>query len=206
MRFCTITNCCLSVLIVLLTACSGNEKKVMVLIKGDAEVDEKAKIVVVKNGVGNTEKEMNFSTGDPVTIQLTTPETKSAIAILENGYYVLNAKNDTIIGSYQNYGAPAASAVIITQAKLKQGIDSLKQLLEGKNISAANRNYFILPYTAAKITKNANATIVAPYHQMTSIASTEDGKTPEVYRFWSIKEIRQTIADRVKDTLSSDKK
>jgi hypothetical protein len=206
MRFCTLTNCCLSTLIVLFTACSGNEKKVMVLIKGDAEVDEKAKTVVVKNGVGNTEKQMNFSTGDAVTIQLTTPETKAAIAIPENGYYVLNAKNDTIIGSYQNYRAPATSTVIITQAKLKQGIDSLKQLLEGKNISAANRNYFILPYTAAKITTNTNATIVAPYHQMTSIATTEEGKTPEVYRFWSIKEIRQTIADRVKDTLSSDKK
>jgi hypothetical protein len=206
MRFCTLTNCCLSTLIVLFTACSGNEKKVMVLIKGDGEVDEKAKTIIIKNGVGNTEKQMSFSTGDAVTIQLTTPETKAAITIPENGYYVLNAKNDTIIGSYQNYGAPATSAIIITQAKLKQAIDSLKQLIEGKNISVGNRNYFILPYTAAKITNNANATIVAPYHQMTSIESAEDGKTPEVYRFWSIKEIRQTIADRVKDTLSSDKK
>ena len=206
MRFSTLTNCCLYTLIVFFTACSGNEKKVMVLIKGDGEVNEKAKTIVVKNGVGNTEKQMNFSTGDAIAIQLTTPETKASISIAENGYYVLNAKNDTIIGSYQNYSAPATSAVIITQAKLKQGIDSLKQLIEGKNISVANRNYFILPYTATKITNNTNAIIVAPYHQMTSIESVEDAKPPEVYRFWSIKEIRQTIADRVKDTLTSDKK
>ena len=186
---------------IFLSACSSNAKKIMVLIKGDATIDEKAKTIEVTNAVGNTEKEINFNTSNTVQLQLTTPETKASIAIQENGYYILNAKNDTIIGSFQNYVAPSNSYKVITQAQLKKAIDSLQQLVMAKNISSANRNYFILPYTAVKITNNTNAFFIAPYHKITAVEATSDGKAPEVYRFWSIKEIRQIIADRVKDTL-----
>lgn len=205
MKLFKLTNYLLLAIITLVTSCANNEKKVMILVKGNVTVDEAAKTIVVKDGVGNTEKEMTFNTADKISLQLTTPNKQATIEIAENGYYILNTKNDTIIGSYQNYGAAPTSAIVITQATLKKGIDSLIQLTENKNISAANRNYFILPYTAVKITNNANAFIVAPYHKMSSIEK-EGDKDPEVYRFWSIKEIRQTIVDRVKDTVLVIKK
>ena len=71
-------------------------------------------------------------------------------------------------------------------------LDSLQLLSEGKNVSEKNRNFFILPNQAVKITENTKAMIVGPYHHMTS-AETVDGKAPEVYQFYSIKEIREMI-------------
>jgi hypothetical protein len=81
---------------------------------------------------------------------------------------------------------------MITQEMIKKSIDSLVALIEGKNVSAANRNYFILPFTAAKITNNMNAVIIAPFHNITTLEKDGD-KDPEVYRFFSIKEIREKI-------------
>ena len=52
--------------------------------------------------------------------------------------------------------------------------------------------FFIPPNTAAKITSNTDATIVGPYHRMTSIEK-NGNKEPEVYRFYSINEVRETI-------------
>ena len=71
-------------------------------------------------------------------------------------------------------------------------MDSLQLLSEGKNVSEANRNYYILPNKAVKISNYTKSMIVGPYHRMTS-AEKEDGKDPEVYRFYSIKEIREMI-------------
>ena len=79
-----------------------------------------------------------------------------------------------------------------TQEDLKHDIDSLEQLTEGKNISAANRNFYILPKTTVKISDNLDAFVVGPFHRMTSIEKV-DGKLPEVYRFYSIQEVRETI-------------
>ena len=81
---------------------------------------------------------------------------------------------------------------IITQESLKLKIDSLNLLVQGKNISAANRNYYILPNQAVKISSNHLSEVVGPYHQMRS-AEKVDGKEPEIYRFYSIKEIREMI-------------
>ena len=82
--------------------------------------------------------------------------------------------------------------VIKTQEELKHGIDSLIQLTQGKNISAANRNFFVLPKTAVKISDNLDAFVVGPFHRMTSVEKDGD-KVPEVYRFYSIQEIREII-------------
>lgn len=81
---------------------------------------------------------------------------------------------------------------LLPKESLVQKIDSLQQLSQGKNVSAANRNFFILPNQATFITANAQAQVVGPYHQMRS-AEKIDGKDPEIYRFYSIKEIREMI-------------
>ena len=120
-----------------------------------------------------------------------------------DGYFLLNGKNDTIIGSFQKYGMPSDTYTTVSQDALKRAIDSLQLLVQNKNVSQANRNYFILPYQAAKITNNLDAFMVTPYHRMTSIEKIGD-KDPEVYRFWSIKEIRETIEKLKAMTVSKD--
>jgi len=130
---------------------------------------------------------------------------ESTIEIAENGLYILNAKNDTIVGSYQKYGEAKTKFDTIKQDMIKHGIDSLNLLIQNKNVSAANRNYYIAPFSAVKITGNVDATIVSPYHRMTSIEQVGD-KVPEVYRFWSVKEIRDEVIPKLaKDTVGIKK-
>ena len=167
----------------------------MVLVNGGSTVDEASKTVTANNGSGTETKEMNFSDGDKIALQLKVAGKQTAIDIPTNGYYILNATNDTVVGSYVNYAAPKApsdSFLVIKQETYKKSIDSLTQLIQGKNISAANKNYFVPPHTAVKVTDNATAIVIAPFHQMTSIEK-EGDKDPEVYRFYTADEIRVKI-------------
>jgi hypothetical protein len=176
----------------LMTSCTSNIKRVMIVAKGSALIDTDTKTITLKDGGGSEEKTADFNQAGVLSLKLKKEDGETVINVAENGLYVLNGKNDTIIGSYQKYGEVPKEEKTVSQTELKKGIDSLVALTQNKNISAANRNFYILPYQAAKITNNIDAFIVAPYHRMTSIEK-ETGKEPEVYRFWSIKEIRETI-------------
>ncbi|MDD2793211.1 MAG: hypothetical protein PHD73_08525 [Sediminibacterium sp.] len=177
--------------IILLASCSGNQKTVIVMSKGSAEVNLNAGTIKATDGAGHDEKTVKINS-KKVNFALTTPVGNTSVELVENGLYVINVKNDTIIGSYQQYSSADKAQTVISQESLKQKIDSLILLSEGKNVSAANRNFFILPNQATKITDNANAQVVGPYHQMRS-AEKVDGVDPEIYRFYSIKEIREMI-------------
>ena len=190
---------------ILFSSCSSNQKRITVLGKGKIDIDTDTKTITIKDGAGSVEKTADFGGGNPLNIKLIVDGKESTVAITEGGLYILNAKNDTVIGSYQKYSEPKTKFDTVRQSFIKHSIDSLLQLTDGKNISAANRNYFILPFTAAKISGNVDATIVSPYHRMTSIEQVSD-KEPEVYRFWSIKEIRdEMIPKLVKDTVGLKK-
>lgn len=187
--------CLVAFAAILFTACSSNEKKIMVISKGKATIDVTGKTIAVKDGAGSEEAEMLYNTADKVVLKVKSEEKEVAIDIPENGYYILNTKNDTLIGSYQNYteaGSPTDTSKMITQEMIQKSIDSLIALTEGKNVSSANKNYYVLPFTAVKVTNNVNAFIVGPFHNITTIEKDGD-KMPEVYRFFSIKEIREKI-------------
>ncbi len=177
--------------LVLFASCAKNHKRVIVMSKGSTEFDESTKTIKAVDGTGHEEKTMDFSEA-ALSLQIDAPAGKTSIELKEKGLFILNVKKDTIIGSYQNYTAPKLQKNLLTQDDLKLKIDSLQQLTTGKNISAANRNFFILPNQLVKISDNIEATIVGPYHQMRT-AEKVDGVDPEVYRFYSIREIRETI-------------
>jgi hypothetical protein len=198
------TGCLLSAAIIL-SACSSNTKRVTVLGKGKIDIDVNAKTVTVKEGAGTVEQTADFNSGSPVSLKLSVDGKESTIEIAENGLYILNAKNDTIVGSYQKYGEAKTKFDTIKQVMIKHSIDSLNLLIQNKNVSAANRNYYITPLSEVKITGNVDATIVSPYHRMTSLEQVGD-KAPEVYRFWSVKEIRDEVIPKLaKDTVGIKK-
>ncbi len=174
----------------------------MILVKGNAKVDKDARTIELLGGSGSKEEIVEFSGTKAIDLKIKKTDGEINISLPEGkGYYILNAKADTVIGSYQNYSAPSNQRQQRDQNWYRRSLDSLIQLTEAKNISAANRNYFIMPFTAVRITENTDAFIVTPYHQMTSVKK-EGNKEPEVYRFWGIAEIRQTIAEKTKDTLN----
>ena len=177
--------------LVLFSSCSGGLKRIYVMSKGPAQYDEAAKTISAKDGNGHDEKILNISSAE-VALKLNGPTGEASINLKENGLYILNIKNDTIIGSLQNYVSTKQQKDMMSQDELKVKIDSLQQLVAAKNVSTANHNFFILPNQAVKITDNLDAIIVGPFHQMTT-AEKVDGKAPEVYRFYSIREIRETI-------------
>jgi len=185
--------CCFFVLTILLAACGGNNlKRVLVISRGPAAIDKEAKTITVTSGTSSEEQTVDFDTKDKITLQITSQAGKATVDLDSPGYYVVNAKPDTIVGSYQHYGAPPAETKTYTQEFIKHQIDSLQQLIKDSNVSAANRNYFILPNHAVKVTDNTDAFIVGPFHKMTSIQQ-EGDKEPEVYRFYMVSEIRETI-------------
>lgn len=179
-------------LVFLFASCSSDQKRVVIFSKGAVEVNTDAKTIKASDGTGHEDKTVNFS-GKNVELTLNTPSGEAKVTLTESGYYIVNVKNDTIIGSQVNYTDPQLSNQVITQEALRFKIDSLYNLVNNKNVGKANRNFYILPNSAAYITDNFDAIIVGPFHNMRS-AESKNGKAPEVYRFYSIKEIRETIA------------
>ncbi len=187
MKFSFIT--ILAIVALIVTSC--HSKKIYVDAKGHAIIDKDNKTITLKDGGGSEQVTETFSTSGTLSLKIKKEDGETSVDIAGDGLYFLNAKNDTIIGSYLHFGEQKKD-LVVTQAEILKSIDSLQQLIENKNVSAANKNYFILPYHAAKITDNTKAIIVAPFHQMTFLEKDGD-KDPEVYRFYSIKEIREKI-------------
>lgn len=184
-------------LAVIFASCANNTKKLIVFAHDHATINEEAKTFVSKDTLGHTVNNITYNVSGAINLLVSTKAGDATIAIPDNGYYIVNLKhNDTIIGSAQSYSAPAQSGKVITQEELKTKIDSLELLMLGKNISAANHNFFIPPNTAVKITDNTDAIIVNPYNQLPAI-ELKDDKMPEVYRFYTIREVRE-ITDKLK--------
>lgn len=185
-------------LAVLLAACGSRTKKIIVYANNDVAIDENTKTIVQKDTEGHVDKEVQFSSGGEVDVKVQQKDgSQSTIALPESGYYVVNVKaKDTIIGGLQKYSKPEDANSVMTQDELHHNIDSLEQMIQGKNTNEANQTFFILPNTAAKFTSNTDATVVGPYHRMTSIEQ-KGSEAPEVYRFYSIREVRETI-DKLK--------
>ena len=178
--------------VVLFAACKGHEKKVLVYASDKIAVDETQKNIVIANGDGTThhEQELDFSTGDPVTLNVESPQGKYTVTIPDDGLYIANLKSDTVVGSRQHVGAEGGESRI-TQDILKKKVDSLDKLIQGQNVSEANQNYFITPGKAVKITNETKAKVFGPY---TTVASSFDaGSVPAIYKFYSMKEMREIV-------------
>jgi hypothetical protein len=179
---------CLS-LLVLLASCAGGGKKVFVISEGTANINTDDRTIAIA-GSGHEEKEVMFYESGKLDLKLNSPRGNATVTLTDNGIYILNGKKDTIVGSFVNYTAPKTQGKRITEAEMNANVDSLQQILAG-NVKYG-KTYFILTNQAARITENQDATIITPFHQMTSIAA-EKGKTPEVYRFYMISEVRTTL-------------
>lgn len=162
----------------------------IVLSQGTANIDTDNRTITT-SGNGHEEKTVLFHDEGKVELQLNTQQGKSSVVLEGTGVYILNAKQDTIVGSFVNYTAPKTKGERIGEEELRANIDSLEQILAGR-VSEQKKTYFILPGQAVRVSGNSEAHIVTPYHQMTSI-SVKQGETPEVYRFYPIAEVRATL-------------
>jgi len=188
--------------IVLFAACKGHEKKVLIYASDKIAVDESKKNITISNGDGTThhEQELDFTGGDPVTLNVESPQGKYTVTIPDDGLYIANLKNDTVVGSRQHVGEGGGGR--ITQDVLKQKVDSLDKLMQGQNVSEANQNYFIPPAKAVRITTETKAKVFGPF---TTVSSSFDaGSVPAIYKFYSMKEMREIVGRLDKMIAPSD--
>jgi hypothetical protein len=188
-------------LVVVFSACKGHEKRVLVYASDKITVDNTQKNITVASGDGTThhEQELDFTTSDPVTLNVETPQGKYTLTVPEDGLYIANVKTDTVVGSKQHIGAEGGESHI-TQDALMQKLDSLKKLVADQNVSEANQNYFIEPGKIAKIGTETKAKVFGPF--TTVPGGFDAGSVPAIYKFYSMKEMREIIANLEKMTSS----
>lgn len=177
-------------LMIVLTSCGRNEKKIYVFNKGRATVQVDAKTVVVKDGTGNEDHEMNYDTKEKVSINVEVEGKKFVADAPENGQYILNAKNDTLVGGVQTFGSKQSDDYYSLEMVQKR-IDSFTNLIVGKNIAADQ--FYITPLSIKKVADSMNVVIILPFHDKRTIEPDENGRVPKVLRFYTVNEIRDKI-------------
>lgn len=163
----------------------GQEKKVLVMASGKVQINDN--VITLDPGTTHTENEIKVTNGK---LTVKSPAGSSDFSVPEPGLYILNIKNDTLVGSYQRIGTENSQEVI-SQENLKTRIDSLKQLMSGSNVNAAKRNFSIPPHQITKISANTNAQIIGPYKKVPG--SFEGGKEHEIYKFYTNKEMQEIV-------------
>ncbi len=188
---------CTMVAMLCFAACSpGIEKKVKVMASGKIQVDEATKTVTLEPGTQHNETELTLSEKDKA-VTVKSPDGEQAYEVPDAGVYLLNIKNDTLIGHMVNFGNGGAPTSITTE-QLDHIIDSTQQLINGQNASDANKTYFIVPKTIKKLTANTNAQLINPYSAIPgSVSVDKDGKAPEIYKFSTAKQERQSLTELV---------
>ena len=195
-KFNLIAWCC----IITLLACSSSPSK-KVLIMGRGAITANGNEITMKEGSGYSEETVEVSGEKAVSWNVTTPAGKTTINIPEEkGFYVLNLKTDTIVGSQQILGKDLSSGRTMTQEELKTKVDSLTKLTTGSNVSPGGHSYIILPNQLVKISSNTEAKVFGPFTKIPGTLEADDGKTPELYKFYTNSEMRQLIANLKKMT------
>jgi hypothetical protein len=175
--------------ILFLVACSPHQKKILIYANSKIAVDETQKNITVEEGTTQVEKELDFSSSGPVVLNITGPAGKFTLEASEDGYWLANLGVDTIVGSLQHTGSTKQTR--ITQDQLKFQLDSLNKLVKGANVSAASKNYFIIPGKIEKITPLTDIKIFGPF---TPVPSAFDASSvSEVYKFYNVSEVYNII-------------
>ncbi len=178
-----------TLLVSLIISCSGKPKKVLIMASGKITVE--GNTIKVEPGTRHNE-ELMIVQGDRISVNNGSTSTEHSVT--EPGLYLLNIKNDTLVGSYKRVGTENTTTRV-TQEELQKNIDSLQQLMAGANVNATNRNFCIAPGKLTMITANTDAQIIGPYLKMP--ASFEGGKEYEIYKFSTNKEIMEVV-DKLK--------
>lgn len=180
----------------------NSEANRKVLIMGRGAITTTGNDITVKDGSGYTEETIDVSGDKPESRNVTTALGKTTVDIPpEKGFYILNLKTDTIVGSRQVFGKDISSGRTITQEELKAKIDSLVKLTTGTNVSANRSNFIILPNRVKKISDNIDIKVFGPFTKIPgSLDVDKNGKAPEIYKFYTNNEMRELIANLKKMT------
>ena len=190
-----------SIVIAAISSCNSPANK-KVLIMGRGSITANGNDITMKDGAGYAEETVEVSDDKQVSWNVTAPAGKTTVNIpYEKGFYILNLKTDTIVGSQQIMGTDISSSRVISQEELKKKIDSLTKLTTGANVSQAGHSYIILPGQIKKIADNIDVNVYGPFTKIPgTLEADKNGKAPEIYKFYTNGEMRQLISNLKKMT------
>jgi hypothetical protein len=162
---------------------------------GKLTVDATTNVVTQTSGTQHNEEELTLTEKDKgVTVK--GPDGEHVYEVPDAGVYVLNLKADTLIGNIVNFGEGRTTS--ITTEQLEHIIDSTQQLINGQNASDEKKTYFLVPKTIKKLSSNPNAQVINPYNNIPgSVAVDKDGKAPEIYKFFTAKQKRESLNELI---------
>ena len=188
-----------ALLITTFTACSGGGKKILIMASGALTVDEKdQKNIKIEPGTRHTEKEIMLDGSDKQTLTVQSAEGSKTYDVTESGHYILNLKPDTLVGGVVRYGTGGRTGNL-TGEDVDHIIDSTQKLMMGQNASDDNKTYFIVPFSVKKISSNMESRIIGPYNGIPGTVDSDSGKTPEMYKFFTNKQKRESVEDLINE-------
>jgi hypothetical protein len=178
-------------------ACSSAPSR-RVVIMASGKLDVRGETVNFESGNQHNEATLSLTT-DKLLIKSGTASKEYVVPTA--GTWLLNLQRDTLIGGLQSFGEAANRESKITQDQLQQRMDSLKQLMTGTNITAARKNFLLAPQELKLITTEEQAILVGPFKGLpAALEPDKTGHIPEVYKFVSNKDARETL-DRLERLL-----
>ncbi|MDB5192063.1 MAG: hypothetical protein JWQ96_1626 [Segetibacter sp.] len=180
--------------VVVLASCGKAEvnQKVLIISKGD--ITANGNNITIKGSSGSADKLIELSDAAIKTLNVDGPNGKTTINLPgDKGFYVLNLRTDSLVGSEQKFGTDISSSRTISQEEIKAKIDSLTKLTKGENV-AAGANYLIAPNEIEKISGNTHARVFGPFVKIPGTLDAEPGGAkPEIYKFYTTNEMREQI-------------
>ena len=177
-------------------SCSGGgntEKKVVIMASGKLTVTDKN--IELDPSLTHNEQTLFFKE-DKLTLTVkSTAGTSKTFDLTDNGVYLLNLQTDTLIGGIVNYGA-AGMPGSISAEQLDHIIDSTQQLMQGTNANDAKGTYFITPFSIKKVSAKGNTKVIGSFKGIPYKNEVDsDGNLPDVIKFFSVKQKRETLKD-----------
>jgi len=184
----------IAVVIAAFTACNPKTtKKVLVMGKGTLTATEAS--INYKEGSGYTETIAEMKGDKESKLTINKDGQKQEITIpADAGFYVLNLRTDTVVGSRQNLGTDLNNSGMITQEQLKVKMDSLTELTRGIIPQGAKEVYIVAPNGVVKLSANINARVYGPFTKIPAqLDADPDGKPLELFKFRTNNEVRELI-------------
>ncbi len=182
--------------ILALASCGGENsskefKKVMVYASG--KISNNNGDVLFSISPSNQHNEQEFDVTGKTSFQAKYGDETLSFDVNEPGYYILNLKKDTLVGSLVNFGGEGMVSKLSAE-DVDNMIDSTQKLLSGENASDANRTYNIVPKSIKNVGNSASIQVYGPYSNIPyEIKLDKDGNAPEILKFFTNPQRRKAL-------------
>lgn len=166
-------------------------KKVVVFSSG--KIDATKADVLFAVSPSNQHNEQEFDIAGKNSIDVLIGDEKISFDVTAPGYYIINFKKDTLVGSKMSFGDEGTPKKLGAD-DVDRMIDSTQKLLKGENVSDETRTYSIVPKAIKRVGDHENTKIYGPFSNVPyEIEVGTDGKAPDILKFYTNPQKRKSL-------------